>query len=105
MEEKTKMPEEKKATPPARPRGAQTAIVLQPYMWRHPKKGASRLEAAPPIACRTAMDGKRRLEKIRAGETGFAGAYLVSVTADPEMGDYGEPEFLDQAGDVPDREE
>jgi len=83
----------------------ETKILFQPYQWKKQKRGADRLEAAPAIECKVIGDGLRRIEKIRAGGTGFAGAQLVRISVDVEAGDYGEPEFLDEAGDVPAREE
>jgi len=60
-----------------------------------------RLERSTPIECDSLWDGKEILAKLRAGKTGFDGAYLIRVTIDPDTGNKGEPEFLDRAGDVP----
>ncbi|MBB2164616.1 hypothetical protein HLH26_08680 [Gluconacetobacter sp. 1b LMG 1731] len=83
----------------------ETKILFQPYRWKSQKRGPDRLEAAPAIECKIIGDGLRRIEKIRAGGTGFAGAQLVRISVDIEAGDYGEPEFLDEAGHVPARDE
>jgi len=91
----------KKNREPAYESGPQTKIILQPYLWRVSKDGEAMLEAAPATACRDPAHGLQLLDRIGAGGTMFAGAHLVCVTADPEAGDYSEPEFLGEIGDVP----
>lgn len=75
-------------------------IIFQPYIWKKTGKRTT-LEPGTPIACRDAEDALRRIEKVRGGLLSVAGAQAVRVTVDEEAGDYGEPEVLDNAGDIP----
>ncbi|GBR10506.1 hypothetical protein [Acetobacter oeni] len=78
-------------------------IIFQSYTW---KKGGRRpkLDPGSPIVCRNEEDGLRRLEKVRLGQLSVDGAQVVRMSVDVETGDYGEPEYLGAAGDVPDAE-
>lgn len=75
-------------------------IILQPYTW---KKGGRRPKLAPgaPIVCRDEEEGLRRLEKVRSGQLSVDGAQVVKMSVDVETGDYGEPEYLGSAGEIP----
>ncbi|OUJ14144.1 hypothetical protein [Acetobacter okinawensis] len=71
-------------------------IVFQPFIWQ----GAA-LRAGAPILCPNVDDARRRVDKIRAGILRVAGAVVVRMQVDEDIGDYGEPEYLEQVGDVP----
>ncbi len=59
------------------------------------------LKVGEQIACRDEANAHARAEKVMA--TGrVLGADVVKQTADPEAGDYGEPEYLSRLGRVPD---
>lgn len=76
-------------------------IIFQPYEMRKSGKGPARLSPASPILCRTLNEAMRRLEKVKTQELRFAGAHVVRSLVDEEAGDYGEPEILGAAGEVP----
>lgn len=71
-------------------------IVFQPFVWQ----GAG-LRAGAPILCPSVEDARRRVDKIRAGVLHVAGAVVVRMQVDEDIGDYGEPEYLERIGDVP----
>lgn len=75
-------------------------VIFQPYVW---KKTGRRtfLEPAAAVACRDVEDAMRRIEKVRNGQLSVAGAQAVRMTVDEDAGDYGEPEILGNAGDIP----
>ncbi|MFT8782235.1 MAG: hypothetical protein ABF823_03550 [Acetobacter syzygii] len=75
-------------------------IVFQPFLWQ----GAV-LRAGAPIVCPSVEDARRRVDKIRTGILHVAGAVVVRMEVDEEIGDYGEPEYLEQIGHVPGVEE
>ncbi|WP_215755062.1 hypothetical protein [Acetobacter sp. P5B1] len=75
-------------------------IIFQPYVWKKVGKRTA-LEPGTPVACRDAEDALRRIEKVRNGLLSVAGAQAVRMTVDEEAGDYGEPEVLWCAGEVP----
>ena len=71
-------------------------IIFQPYTVG--KRGG--LKPGQAIACRNSADAERRAEK--AMDSGIiVGAHVVRIMADEEAGDYGEPEFLNVYGKVP----
>lgn len=75
-------------------------IVFQPFVWQ-----GTALRASTPILCPNVDDARRRVEKIRAGILSVAGAVVVRMEVDEDIGDYGEPEYLERIGDVPGGEE
>ncbi|NHO39144.1 hypothetical protein GOB80_05470 [Acetobacter ghanensis] len=75
-------------------------IVFQPFV----RQGAV-LRAGTPILCPNVDDARRRIEKIRSGILHVAGAVVVRMQVDEEIGDYGEPEYLERIGDVPGHED
>ncbi|KAA8387065.1 hypothetical protein FOH24_07155 [Acetobacter tropicalis] len=80
--------------------GMVTRIVFLPYVWR--LKGKKKvLEPGSPILCRSENDALRWVEKVRAGSLSVAGGRSVKMEVDEEAGDYGEPEILGFAGNVP----
>ncbi|MFT8417995.1 MAG: hypothetical protein ABF636_04065 [Acetobacter sp.] len=74
--------------------------MFQPFVWQ----GAA-LRAGAPILCPNVEDARRRVDKIRAGVLHVAGAVVVRMQVDEDIGDYGEPEYLEQIGDVPGQED
>jgi len=52
------------------------------------------------VVCRDQAEACRRAEKAMAGGK-IIGAHTVKVVADPAAGDYGEPEYMDLYGIVP----
>jgi hypothetical protein len=62
------------------------------------KRGAIR--PGQPIVCRDRAEACRRAEKAMAGGK-VIGAHTIKVVSDPDNGDYGEPEYLDKVGIVP----
>ena len=73
-----------------------TRIVFQPYV-----AGArGTLKAGVPVACRSAEEGVRRAERAMAGGS-ILGAQVVRMTHDDDAGEFGEPEFLGEFGQVP----
>lgn len=75
-------------------------IVFQPFVWR-----GTKLEGGSAILCRNLEDAHRRIEKVRAGVLSVAGALVVRMQVDEEAGDYGEAEFLERIGSVPEIDE
>ena len=71
-------------------------IIFQPYT--QAKRGG--LKPGQAVACRTPADAERRAEKAMASGM-IAGGHVVRIMADEEAGDYGEPEFLNVYGKVP----
>jgi len=71
-------------------------IIFQPYIAA--KRGG--LKPGPAVACRNPADAERRAEKAM-GSGAIVGAHVVRIMADEEAGDYGEPEFLNVYGRVP----
>ena len=68
-----------------------------------PIQGDHHITALKPgqaIACRNPEDAQRRAEKAMANGM-IVGGHVVRVMADEEVGDYGEPEFLNIYGRVP----
>jgi len=52
------------------------------------------------VACRDQAEACRRAEKAMAGGR-IIGAHTIKVVSDAAAGDYGEPEYMDFYGDVP----
>lgn len=75
-------------------------IVFQPYV--QGRRGA--ILPAPPIACRSEGEARRRADKAMAGGGKVIGVHIVRVVSDEDVGDYGEPEFLAAIGTVPSQE-
>lgn len=75
-------------------------IVFQPFV-----RQGTVLRAGTPILCPNVDDARRRVEKIRSGILHVAGAVVVRMQVDEEIGDYGEPEYLERIGDVPGHED
>lgn len=75
-------------------------IVFQPFV-----RQGTVLRAGAPILCPNVDDARRRVEKIRSGILHVAGAVVVRMQMDEEIGDYGEPEYLERIGDVPGHED
>ncbi len=71
-------------------------VVFVPYA--RTKRGA--IAPGTPIACRNAAEGERRAAKAMAAGSAI-GAHVVSISADEEAGDYGEPVYLSAHGIVP----
>lgn len=75
-------------------------IVFVPYVWQ--QRGRKKvLETGSPTQCKNEADGLRRIEKVKAGAMSIAGARVVKMFVDENAGDYGEPEFIAEAGSVP----
>ncbi len=62
------------------------------------KKGA--LKPQPAISYRTEQQALQRALRMMDGGS-VAGVDVVRQTADPDLGDYDEPVFLDRLGSVP----
>jgi hypothetical protein len=73
-------------------------IIFQPYVTG--KRGG--VIPGPPIACRNREEAARRAEKAMAAGAAIGG-HVVQMTADEEVGDYGEPEYLLTVGMVPEQ--
>lgn len=71
-------------------------IVFQPFV----QQGGA-LRAGTPIVCPSVEDARRRVDKIRAGILHVAGAVVVRMQVDEDIGDYGEPEYLERIGETP----
>jgi hypothetical protein len=71
-------------------------IIFQPYT--QGKRGG--LKPGPAIACRNPEEAQRRAEKAMTSGM-IIGGHIVRIMADEEVGDYGEPEFLNVYGKVP----
>jgi hypothetical protein len=77
--------------------GMQTAFIVQTYV--SGARGA--LKIGDQLSCTTELAARVRADKIWAlGKV--LGVEVVRQTADPEAGDYGEPEHLLRLGKVPD---
>jgi len=74
----------------------ETLFICQPYVFG--KKGG--LKPQPPISYKTEAQASLRAHRIMEGGSA-AGVDVVRQTADPEMGDYDEPIFLERLGSVP----
>lgn len=74
----------------------ETLFICQPYAVG--KRGG--LKPQPPIAYKTEPQATQRAQRMMDGGT-VAGVDVVRQTADPDMGDYDEPEFLLRLGSVP----
>ena len=74
----------------------ETLFICQPYI--EGKRGA--LKAMPPIACKTEAQATQRAHRMMNGNK-IVGVDVVHQIADPEMGDYDEPIFLQRLGSVP----
>jgi hypothetical protein len=74
----------------------ETLFICQPYVLG--KKGA--LKPEPPIAYKTELQAAQRASRMMEGGN-VVGVDVVRQTADPEMGDYDEPLFLQRLGNVP----
>lgn len=77
---------------------ASERILYQPYT-----VGKRGLTPGKPVPCRNADEAVRRAERAVAGGL-VAGAHIVRLLADEEVGDYGEPEYLAAFGTVPEPE-
>ena len=71
-------------------------IIFQPYL--QGKRGG--MKPGTAIACRNPAEAQLRAEKAMAAGT-VVGCHVVRIMADEEAGDYGEPEFLNAYGTVP----
>ena len=71
-------------------------INFQPYILG--KRGG--LKPGLPVACRTQQEAQRRAEKAMSSGS-IVGGHIVRIMADEEAGDYGEPEFMNVYGRVP----
>lgn len=76
--------------------GAKTSFVVVTYIAG--ARGA--LKVAEQILCHSEQNAHARADKIMAGGK-VLGIDIVKQTADPEAGDYGEPEYLTRLGRVP----
>ena len=74
----------------------ETFFICQPYILG--KRGG--LKPQPPISYKTEPQALQRASRMMEGGS-VAGVDVVRQTADPEMGDYDEPEFLQRLGSVP----
>lgn len=74
-------------------------IIFQPYTLG--KRGG--LMPGNGVPCRNREEAVRRAEKALAGGRAV-GAHVVRVMADEEAGDYGDPEYLNALGTVPEPE-
>ncbi|CCG40379.1 hypothetical protein [Magnetospirillum molischianum] len=74
----------------------ETLFICQPYVLG--KRGA--LKPQPPIAYSTEAQAILRAHRIMDSGN-VAGVDVVRQTADPEMGDYDEPVFIERLGTVP----
>ncbi|MFT8591264.1 MAG: hypothetical protein ABF746_08600 [Acetobacter orientalis] len=79
---------------------AVSRIVFVPYVLR--QRGKKKvLEAGTPIQCRTEADALRWIDKVQTGTLSAVGGQAVKMTVDEDAGEYGEPEYLASAGNVP----
>lgn len=74
----------------------ETLFICQPYALG--KKGG--LKPQPPITYKTEAQASLRAHRIMEGGS-VAGVDVVRQTADPDMGDYDDPIFLERLGTVP----
>jgi hypothetical protein len=75
---------------------SRTTYVVQTYIAG--ARGA--LKVAEQIPCPSEQNGRARAEKLMAAGR-ILGVDLVKQIADPEAGEYGEPEYLVRLGRVP----
>lgn len=75
-----------------------TQYIVQPY--RLNKRG--KLEAEPAVAASSAENAKMRAQKLSDSR---AGVIAFQISADSEMGDYGEPVTLARFGTLPEEME
>ncbi|MDR3435746.1 hypothetical protein [Telmatospirillum sp.] len=74
----------------------ETVFICQPYV-----RGArASLKAEQPIPYKVAEQALLRAQRMMASGH-FVGVDVVRQTADPEIGDYDEPVFLERLGSVP----
>ncbi len=73
-----------------------TTYVVQTYIAG--ARGA--LKIGEQIACTSEQNGRARAEKLMAAGR-VLGVDVVKQIADPEAGEYGEPEYLVRVGRVP----
>ncbi len=78
------------------PMAMETVFICQPYIAG--KRGG--LKPQPPILCKTEAQALLRAGRMMDGGS-VAGVDVVCQTADPEMGDFDEPIFLQRLGSVP----
>ena len=77
----------------------ETVHIVQPY-WEDKRKGLVPAEALPVRSADAAHERAKRLF-----DTGnYAGVDAFTITADEELGEYGEPVFHARLGQVPDHE-
>ena len=74
-----------------------TTYICQPYIVD--RKGILRADIA--ISCANEGMARRRADRLLEKQRAI-GVVVVRQTADPDLGDYGEPEFLGRFGRVPD---
>lgn len=74
----------------------ETIFICQPYI--QGKRGG--LKPQPPIVCKTEAQATQRAGRMMDGGS-VVGVDVVCQTADPEMGDYDEPIFVQRLGSVP----
>jgi hypothetical protein len=74
----------------------ETLFICQPYVAG--KRGG--LKPMPPIAYKTEAQATLRAHRMMTA-AGVVGVDVVHQTADPDMGDYDEPVFLQRLGSVP----
>ena len=74
----------------------ETIFICQPYL--EGKRGG--LKPQPPILCKTETQALLRAGRMMEGGS-VAGVDVVCQTADPEMGDFEEPIYLQRLGSVP----
>ena len=76
-----------------------TVLLVLPY-WEDKKKGLVPAEALPVRSAEAARERAKRLF-----DTGnYMGVDAFTITADEELGEYGEPVFHARLGQVPDHE-
>ena len=73
-----------------------TKYICQPYLVR--KKNILNHGAA--IVCINEQSARVRAERLIENQRA-AGVDVIKLTADPDAGDYGEPEYLARLGRVP----
>ena len=77
----------------------ETVHIVLPY-WENKRKGLVPAEALPVRSPSAAPERAKRLF-----DTGnYAGVDAFTITADEEIGEYGEPVFHARLGQVPDHE-
>lgn len=72
---------------------ATSRVIFQTYVWK--KTGRrSILKPRVVVACRSAEDALRRIEKVKDGLHSSPGAQAVHMSVDEDGGNYGEPAVL-----------